>query len=104
MAEEEAFLGRARRRYREIRSEGAERRLYRQRVRELRQQIRLTKTEERARREQRTLLKHREGSETPTESNRLRFERHTHSSPSHHVGSCDEGCRQGLRPHGHRAG
>lgn len=25
-----------------------------------------------------------------------------HSSPYHHVGSCDETCRRGLRPHAHR--
>ena len=27
---------------------------------------------------------------------------HPHSNPSHHVGTCDEACRLGMKPHSHK--
>jgi hypothetical protein len=34
----------------------------------------------------------------------LVFHLEPHASPHHHVGPCDEACRRGKTPHGHRRG
>ncbi len=55
---------------------------YKQRRSELRYELQQLKADERARRVRSS-------------------HRHAHKDPSHHIGSCDDACRRGIRPHGH---